>query len=118
MAQVSLPTRHYNAMIAIQDALSVIRNEFYEVRVFGSCVRSSANAVSDIDILVLTVAKLNDRVKREHIRELISEAAEPYGIEVDVVFYSLDSYLYDSSNFTLRLRAESKGLVRGTDHGL
>lgn len=118
MAQVFLPTQHYNALIAIKNALFEIRDEFYEVRVFGSCVRSSAMAVSDIDILILTESKLNDRVKRDSIRELVTTAAEDYGIEVDVVFYSLDSYYNDSSEFTLRLRKESKGLLRGSSYGL
>lgn len=118
MAKVSLPVSYYNAMLSIKDALSTIRNEFYEVRVFGSCVRSSATAVSDIDILILTEEKLTDRVKRERIRERAAAAAEPFGVEVDVVFYSIDSYQKDSSEFTIRLRKESKGLLKGEKNGL
>lgn len=56
---------------------------------------------------------MTDRVKRQRIREQAAAAAEPFGVEVDVVFYSIDSYQKDSSEFTIRLRKESKGLLKG-----
>ena len=118
MTEIFVPVCYCDALISIKEALTDVSELFWEVRVFGSCARSSVMAMSDIDILVITKEKISDRVIREKIHELITNAVESYGVETDVVFYSLDSYLSDTSEFTERIRKESKGLIRGKYYGL
>lgn len=111
--EISLPPRHYHALQTIKEALLSLTDKFYEVRVFGSCIKESATATSDIDILVVTRTPLTDRVERSVIRDYVEEAAEAFNVDVDVVFYSLDAYHNNQSEFSKRVRKESKGLVRG-----
>ena len=113
MSCIFLNERHHAALCEIKEQLKPYACVFSEVRVFGSCVRSSAVATSDIDLLVITEQPLCNTVLRGEIREAITTAADKLGIDTDVVFYSVDDYLKDDSAFTKRLRAESKGLLKG-----
>ena len=70
------------------------------MRLFGSCVKGTYSAESDVDVLIITRHKLTDRERRFHIRELIDVALEVYRIESDVVFYTLAEFMYDKSDFT------------------
>ena len=94
--EISLPPRHYHALQTIKEALLSLTDKFYEVRVF-----------------VVTRTPLTDRVERSVIRDYVEEAAEAFNVDVDVVFYSLDAYHNNQSEFSKRVRKESKGLVRG-----
>lgn len=116
--EISLSPRHYDALLAIKETLLPLTDQFYEARIFGSCVRESATVISDIDILIITRELLTDRTERSMMREHITGAAEKFNIDVDVVFYSLESYRMDQSEFSKRVRRESKGLVRGASFGL
>lgn len=63
-----------------------------KVRIFGSCVKDSANTMSDIDVLIITKERLIDRIEREILCEYISEVTEKFGVAADVIFYSEDEY--------------------------
>ena len=89
---ISLPTKHYEALQALKEALSEFCDRYEQVRVFGSCVKGQATATSDVDILIITKEQLTDRVKREILCEYISEVTERFGVEADVVFYSEEDY--------------------------
>lgn len=111
-SELLLPERYADAVAGIAAEMRSEMSSLYEMRLFGSCSKNSYNALSDIDILIITKETLTDRVYRAFLREKIDAVLEKYGLEADVVFYSLDSYLNDESAFTKNLR-ESVLLLEG-----
>lgn len=85
-----------------------------EIRVFGSCASGKYMASSDIDILVITEDKLEDRALRGEIQEALDQPIE--GVSTDVVFYTLSSYMEAEDVFSRELRRSSYLLwKRGKD---
>jgi predicted nucleotidyltransferase len=102
---LKLPTRFQSKLR--QDIAFVLKKceDIYEIRVFGSCATGKFRASSDIDLLVITKEKIQDRVLRGEIYEALDESKD--GISTDVVFYTLDSFLNGQDTFSKELRKDS-----------
>ncbi len=55
-----------------------------KIFLFGSCARGEARSTSDIDLLIVTEKKLQDRVLAADIRWTLDEAVD--GVSTDVVY--------------------------------
>ena len=105
MAEILLPQRFINALDDVKRVLDTVSDEFSEVRLFGSCAKGSYTATSDLDILILTKNVIGSRERREYLRELVDAAIQKYRLEADVVFYTVDDYNNDDSEFTKNLHS-------------
>lgn len=61
------------------------------IYLFGSCARGDLRSGSDIDLLILTDQKLNDRMLASNIRYTLEEKI--CGVGTDVVFMNEDSII-------------------------
>lgn len=64
------------------------------VYLFGSCARGKVRSSSDVDLLILTEDKLEDRQSASEVRWLLQE--EICGVGTDVVYMNEKSILEDS----------------------
>lgn len=64
------------------------------VYLFGSCARGEVRSSSDVDLLLLTEDKLEDRQSASEVRWLLQE--EICGVGTDVVYMNEKSILEDS----------------------
>ena len=67
-----------------------------KVFLFGSCARGKVHSTSDVDLLILTREKMQDRMLAADIRWTLDEPLE--GIRTDVVYMNEDS-IKDKSTF-------------------
>lgn len=106
IAELKLPVRfEHKLKHDIEYLLEKCLPYMVEIRIFGSCVSGKYVASSDIDILVITEAKLVERALRAEIQESLDEPID--GVSTDVVFYTLSSYLEAQDVFSRELRKSS-----------
>lgn len=114
LQEILLPEMFVSALESVQRALECEKSEFVEVRLFGSCAKGTYSASSDIDLLILTKNKLEDRAQRSYFREIIDNALHPYGLESDVVFYTVYEFENDKSAFTKSIQ-NSFVIIKGEE---
>ena len=89
----------------IRYILSNCISNIYEIRIFGSCATGQFRATSDIDLLIITIEKMEDRTFKGKLQEALDEPMD--GVSTDVVFYTVQSYLEAQDLFSKELRKES-----------
>ena len=112
--QIFLPQLFKDALTSVVNSLAKDCAKFYEVRLFGSCVKGNFSSKSDLDFLIITRNTTLTREERSQFREVIADALEIYNLKSDVVFYTLFDYEHDSSNFTQSIH-DNFLLLRGDD---
>lgn len=106
ISKLNLPTRFHNKLQQDVDyLLNKCFSDLLEIRVFGSCATGQYRASSDIDLLVITNKKIDDRFLRGEIQETLDEPLD--GVTTDVVFYTMESYLKSQDIFSSELRKDS-----------
>ena len=106
ISKLNLPARFHNKLQQDLDyLLSKNFSDLLEIRVFGSCATGQYKASSDIDLLVITKEKLENRFLRGEIQETLDEPLD--GVSTDVVFYTMESYLKSQDVFSSELRKYS-----------
>lgn len=106
ISKLNLPTRFHNKLQQdVEYLLNKCFSDLLEIRVFGSCATGQFRASSDIDLLVITNEKIDDRFLRGEIQETLDEPLD--GVTTDVVFYTMESYLKSQDIFSSELRKDS-----------
>lgn len=106
ISKLNLPTRFHNKLQQdVEYLLNKCFSDLLEIRVFGSCATGQYRASSDIDLLVITNEKIDDRFLRGEIQETLDEPLD--GVTTDVVFYTMESYLKSQDIFSSELRKDS-----------
>lgn len=65
-----------------------------KIYLFGSCARGEVRSSSDVDILILTAHKINDRMLAADIRWTLDEPIN--GIRTDIVYKNEESECMDN----------------------
>lgn len=101
-----LPQRFQNKIERDMDYLLTSEIPGLEsVYIFGSCARGDIRSGSDVDILVVTKEKLEDRVLTSNIRCTLDE--EIQGVHTDIVFMNTHS-LGEDSAFKRKVNKDKK----------
>ncbi|MGF0033440.1 nucleotidyltransferase domain-containing protein [Bariatricus sp. SGI.154] len=73
----------------VQYILNADIPDLKKIYLFGSCARGEVRSSSDVDLLLLTAHKINDRVLAADIRWTLDEPIK--GIRTDIVFQNEES---------------------------
>lgn len=87
---MNLPVRFVNKIES--DISYILKAEIPQLKgvyLFGSCARGDLRSSSDVDLLILTGKKLEDRMLASDIRSTLAEPMK--GIKTDVVFMNEES---------------------------
>ena len=83
-----------------------------KIYLFGSCARGEVRSTSDIDLLIVTEERLEDRMLASNIRWTLDEAME--GVRTDVV-YTHENAEISSYDFCKAVEQDKKLVMEVTE---
>lgn len=102
-SKVLIPDRFKSRLNAVVSDIVMDVPEAEEIVLFGSCARGTLNALSDIDLLVITKHEVARDVRgdiRSHADEKVN------GVRADVVFYTREQFETGTSLLVRNIKNE------------